>query len=524
MAATPLSVKEASPTPSVDEIVRTLVHVVPTPVFVVDGDLHYVYVNPAASELLGCGDEELVGTDLMDFLVRREHDEVSSYLRSSVTDQPGRRSMTVLGRNGQEHEVLLHHTRLELAGQRLLAGIIEDVTETRRVRREAVALAQSAASLAVNRSLDATLDALAQSVVETTSAVACGVYLLEGDGNNLRTAGTFGLPRGYAAAADAAQKRGAPRAAIRAIEAHATVIDEDVISRRLADPRFAPLHDLIRHQPWSVIVSLPLMHHDRAIGALNAYYPSEQRPPEIDMSFLRAMADQATSAVDYARLLSASREKVALEERQRLARDLHDSVSQAVYGIALGARSAQELLAKDPAQLREPLEYILRLSEAALAEMRALIFELRPEALEREGLIGALKHHTAVLRSRHGIAVEESIAGEPAMSWESKQALYRIAQEALHNAGRHARATRVRIVLNQDEAQIRLEVWDNGVGFDTESEHPGHFGLKTMRERATELGGSLEIESRPQAGTKIRAIIPSSGSRSSEPIDSPKSI
>jgi len=185
-----------------------------------------------------------------------------------------------------------------------------------------------------------------------------------------------------------------------------------------------------------------------------------------------------------------------------------------VYGIALGARSAKELLTKDPTQLEEPLDYVLRLSEAALAEMRALIFELRPEALEREGLTGALKHHTAVLRTRHGIEVEESLSGEPAMSWDTKQALYRIAQEALHNAGRHARATQVRIVLSQDDSQIRLEVADNGVGFDTESEHPGHFGLNTMRERATELGGSLEIESRPQAGTRVRAIIPATPSHS----------
>jgi PAS domain S-box-containing protein len=501
--------KQAAASPSVDEIVRALVQVVPTPVVVADDSGHYVYVNPAARAFLGRPGEELVGTEVIDSIVPREREEVGSYLCSTATGVPGRRSITMLGGDGQEREVLLHHTPMDLGGKLLLIGIVEDVTENRRVRREAVALAQSAASLAINRSLDATLDALAQSVVETTSAVACGVYLLEGNGNNLRTAGTFGLPRGYAAAADAAQKRGAPRAAIRAIEAHATVIDEDVISRRLADPRFAPLHDLIRGEPWSVIVSLPLMHHDTAIGALNAYYPSGQRPPEIDMSFLRAMADQATSAVDYARLLGASRDKVALEERQRLARDLHDSVSQAVYGIALGARSAMELLSKDPAQLHEPLEYILRLSEAALAEMRALIFELRPEALEREGLIGALKHHTAVLRSRYGIAVDESLADEPTMSWESKQALYRIAQEALHNAGRHARATQVRIVLGQDDdAGIRLEVSDNGVGFDTDSKHPGHFGLNTMRERATELGGSLEIESRPHAGTKVRAIIP----------------
>jgi len=508
-------VKQAPASPSVDEIVRALVEVVPTPVVVADGPGRYVYINPAACAFFGRPVEELVGTEVMDSIVPREREEVGSYLCSTATAEPGRRSITMLGRGGQEREVLLHHTPMELGGKLLLIGIVEDVTENRRVRREAVALAQSAASLAISRSPDATLDALAQSVVETTSAVACGVYLLEGDGNNLRTAGTFGLPRGYAAAADAAQKRGAPRAAIRAIEARATVIDEDVISRRLADPRFAPLHDLIRDASWSNIVSLPLMQHDTAIGALNAYYPSGQRPPEIDMSFLRAMADQATSAVDYGRLLAASREKVALEERQRLARDLHDSVSQAVYGIALGARSAMELLSKDPAQVREPLEYVLRLSAAALAAMRALIFELRPEALEREGLTGALKHHTAVLRARHGIAVDESFDGEPTMSWESKQALYRIAQEALHNAGRHARATQVRIVLSQDAARIRLEVWDNGVGFDTESEHPGHFGLNTMRERANELGGSLEIESRPQAGTVVRAIIPATPSHPS---------
>ena len=506
MDGTGASVKGSAPGPSVDEIVRTLVEVVPTPVFVVDAVRHFVFVNPAACELFGRQREEFVGTDLLDTIVPRERGEVSSYLRSSATEEPGRRSMTMLGRDG-EREVVLHHTRLELGGQVLLTGIVEDVTETRRVRRAAVALAQNAASLGITRSLDATLDAIAQSVVETTSAIACAVYLLEKDGD-LRTAGTFGLPRDYAEAINTAGKQGAPRSALRAIEARATVIDEDVIRRRLADPRFAPVHSLIRDEPWSVIVSMPLMHQDTPVGALNAFYASGQRPPEIDMSFLRAMADQATSALDYGRLLRASRDKVALEERQRLARDLHDSVSQAVYGIALGARSAMELLSKDPAQVREPLEYVLRLSEAALAEMRALIFELRPEALEREGLTGALRHHTEVLRARHGIEVEESLAEEPTMSWENKQGLYRIAQEALHNAGRHGRAKHVGIALSQDDSQIRLEVWDDGVGFDPEGAHPGHFGLNTMRERANELGGRLEIESRPRAGTRVRAIIP----------------
>lgn len=210
MAVTPRSIKQAPTGPSIDAIVRALVEVLPTPVVVADEGGHYVYVNPAARAFFGRPVEELVGTEVIDSIVPREREEVGSYLCSTATAEPGRRSITMLGRDGQEREVLLHHTPMELEGKLLLIGIVEDVTENRRVRREAVALAQSAASLAINRSLDATLDALAQSVVETTSAVACGVYLLEGDGNNLRTAGTFGLPHGYAAAADAAQKRGAP--------------------------------------------------------------------------------------------------------------------------------------------------------------------------------------------------------------------------------------------------------------------------------------------------------------------------
>src|SRR5207244_11336416 len=114
--------------------------------------------------------QDLVGTEVIDSIVPREREEVASYLCSTATAEPGRRSITMLGQAG-EREVLLHHTPMALGGKLLLIGIVEDVTENRRVRREAVALAQSAASLAVNRSLDATLDALAQSIVETTSAV-----------------------------------------------------------------------------------------------------------------------------------------------------------------------------------------------------------------------------------------------------------------------------------------------------------------------------------------------------------------
>ena len=490
-----------------DGILLRMVEVTPAALVVLDTFSRFVYVNPAACALLGCRADELSGRDFAEALVEGERDEMTAYLCSHDPLEPGRRSLTVLRPNGEKREVVFSHMNLESGGEVLMAGVFHDATETRRVQRQAIAISHSAASLAVTRSLTATLDALARSVVEATSAKACGVYLLDAHGG-LRTAGTFGLPEGYAAAADAASSLGAPRTGLRAIETKAMAIDESINSVRLADPRWAPIHDLIRNVEWDIVVSVPLIHQDEAVGALSAYYPADHRPPEIEMAFLQSMAYHAASAAQYARLVGASREKVALEERQRLARDLHDSVSQAVYGIALAARSAQELLAKDPALVQEPLEYLLRLSEAALAEMRALIFELRPEALAREGLTGALKHHTAALRARHGIKVDESFDEEPALSFDRKQGLYRIAQEAMHNAARHARAKRVAIELSQVDSNIRLVVSDDGVGFDSRESQRGHFGLNTMRERATELGGTLEIDSHLGAGTTVRAMIP----------------
>src|ERR1700687_3767519 len=490
-----------------DGILLRMVEVTPAALVVLDTFSRFVYVNPAACALLGCRADELSGRDFAEALVEGERDEMTAYLCSHDPLEPGRRSLSVLRPNGEKREVVFSHMNLESGGEVLMAGVFHDATETRRGQRQAIGISDAAASLAVTRSLTATLDALARSVVEATSAKACGVYLLDAHGG-LRTAGTSGLPEGYAAAADAASSLGAPRTGLRAIETKAMAIDESINSVRLADPRWAPIHDLIRNVEWDIVVSVPLIHQDEAVGALSAYYPADHRPPEIEMAFLQSMAYHAASAAQYARLVGASREKVALEERQRLARDLHDSVSQAVYGIALAARSAQELLAKDPALVQEPLEYLLRLSEAALAEMRALIFELRPEALAREGLTGALKHHTAALRARHGITVEESFGVEPVLNFDRKQGLYRIAQEAMHNAARHARAKRVAIKLSQVDSNIRLEVSDDGVGFDSRESQRGHFGLNTMRERATELGGTLEIDSHLGAGTTVRAMIP----------------
>ncbi len=200
----------------------------------------------------------------------------------------------------------------------------------------------------------------------------------------------------------------------------------------------------------------------------------------------------------------------ALEERQRLARELHDSVSQALYGISLGANTALALFETDRQQVREALAYILGLAHAGLTEMRALIFELRPESLEQEGLVAALTKQVAALRTRHDVQVSLTMCAEPAMPGPLKEALYRIAREALQNAVKHARANQLNIQLLCDPEATLLEVSDDGIGFDPQMPYPGHLGLQSMRERAASFGGTVEILSAPGQGTRVQARIPAS--------------
>jgi signal transduction histidine kinase len=199
-----------------------------------------------------------------------------------------------------------------------------------------------------------------------------------------------------------------------------------------------------------------------------------------------------------------------IEERQRLSRELHDSVSQALYAISLGAQTARELIEFEPATAIEPIEYVLSLAQAAISEMRALIFELQPEALATEGLLGALGKQAAALRSRHGVAVTLEVGAEPEASLASKETLFRIAQEALHNVVKHAAATEVRIALAVLDGELLLTVADNGRGFEVADDYPGHLGLKSMRERAERLGGTAAISSLPGAGCQVTVRLPMS--------------
>ncbi len=207
-------------------------------------------------------------------------------------------------------------------------------------------------------------------------------------------------------------------------------------------------------------------------------------------------------------LARGAEERAALKERQRLARELHDSVSQALYGISLGAHTALTQLDGDRSKILEAMNYVISLAQAGLAEMRALIFELRPESLELEGLVTALSKQTAALRARYSLDVELASCEEPEIPLATKEVLYRIAQEGLHNAVKHARCSKLQVILACSDMAIELDIMDNGVGFDALRSYPGHLGLRSMSERANKAGGSFTISSAAGEGTRIHVWLP----------------
>lgn len=198
----------------------------------------------------------------------------------------------------------------------------------------------------------------------------------------------------------------------------------------------------------------------------------------------------------------------ANEERANLARELHDSVTQALFSMGLTARALELLLDRDPEAARGKLAELRDLQKDALAEMRTLIFELRPQGLETDGLAQALRTHAAAVQGRTGLAVAVEIEVEERQPLHVEEALYRIAQEALHNVVKHANAENARISLRRRARELRLAVEDDGIGFDPTQVPRGHLGLVGMGQRAERIGAELEIGSRPGGGTRVRVTLP----------------
>jgi signal transduction histidine kinase len=280
------------------------------------------------------------------------------------------------------------------------------------------------------------------------------------------------------------------------------------------DPRFRGWWPRA-HPDMRSFLGVPIVAPEGVIGAF--YLTEKETAPTFDAhdrELIELLASHAAIAITNARLYERSRELSILSERNRLSLELHDVVSQKLFSLNLAAEAAATLLDRGPEEARPQLERVRDLARDALAELRSLIFGLRPAELERDGLDGVLRKEATMLQRVHGVKVRVDADGptphlEPACAGE----VLRIVEEALHNAVRHAEAETVTVRLGGAEHSLLIEVADDGIGFDPADPElrSHHLGLTSMEERARELGGRLTLAASPGSGTVVRLEVPVNG-------------
>ena len=276
-----------------------------------------------------------------------------------------------------------------------------------------------------------------------------------------------------------------------------------------ADPRFSWWPEA--HPRMRSFLGVPIVVRGEVIGAI--YLADKEGAAGFDDNDERVtslLAAHAGVALEHARLYETSRELSIAEERDRLARELHDDTVQTLFSLSLAAEVAAGLVRRDPDAAVAEIARIQELARAAVAELRAVVFDLRPAALATDGLVAAVRSRLDLLARSHGVATALDVTGDGPLDPAVEVTSFRIVQEALANAARHASATRIDVAIHLGPEAVALSVVDDGLGFDPASPaiRARRLGLTSMRERAEAAGGSLEIESGPGAGTTVRAELP----------------
>jgi signal transduction histidine kinase len=299
---------------------------------------------------------------------------------------------------------------------------------------------------------------------------------------------------------------------------HLKIGDEGVTGRVAATGEIVYLPD-VREDPGYVEMSgsgtrseltVPVKVKGKVIGVLDAQSDRINAFDDSDQVVLQSLADQAAVAIENAQLYKQAQKLAVVEERNRLARELHDSVTQALYGITLHAEAASRQMTANQVDLaNDQLLELRSTAQEALREMRLLIFELRPSVVELQGLIPALRARLEAVEERAGLNVEFNIEGQLDLSDKIQDGLYRIAQEALNNALKHAKANKIVLNLYDRHRMVLMEIMDDGTGFNPDNAvEGGGLGLDGIIERAALMGGELTLDSLPGKGTTIRIEVP----------------
>ena len=486
-------------------------------IFDFDGTI--VEANPAACRMYGYSYEELIGLSGKD-IVHPDYHRLFEDFRRQVRASGRFHTQSVdLRKDGSLINVEVHGVSFSYQGKPHLLAVVRDITERVRARqileqqveertRQLSTLLEVSRSLASTLKLEPLLGLILDQLKAVVDYDGAAVMTLEGE-DLVPLAYRGPIPQEKALQMRFPLERASVNCEV--IRRREPVIIPDVrgdapLARAFQQTAGEELETTFGYiRSW---MGTPLMVRERVIGMLTldhsepGYYSSRQA--ELAMAF----ANQAALAIENARLHERAQEAAALKERQRLARELHDSVAQGIYGVTLYAEAATRLLAAGKvAKAAEHLRELRDTAQEALRDMRLLLFELRPPELEQVGLAAALQARLEAVEGRAGLETELRVEGEGRLPPEIEEGLYRIAQEALNNALKHAQARKVTVYLRQDERGVTLEVADDGIGFDPEAVEGKGMGLRSIAERVRLMGGRLEIQSEPGKGTRVRVNI-----------------
>ncbi|MCP4607509.1 MAG: GAF domain-containing protein [Planctomycetes bacterium] len=344
--------------------------------------------------------------------------------------------------------------------------------------------------------LDELLIYVVKSIQETFSYYNVAIILLDQNSGTLAlkaSAGAYG--GGLDIDFDASETRGVVDAVIQDNE---PMLIDDV-----------PNHPAYNHLGIEALaetgseMAVPIMLGDKTVGVLDIEADSVDAFDELDLFTAQTLADQLAIAIDNARLYEQAQELATVEERQRLARDLHDAVTQTLFSASLIAEVLPKLWEKNPEEGKKRLEELRRSTKGALAEMRILLLELRPAALTEVSLGELLRQMVDAAVGKVGIPVNLTVEGQGSLPADVQIAFYRVAQEALNNIQKHASASEISVTLRYQPESVTLTIVDNGTGFDPGSVSAEHLGLSIMCERAKAIGTECKIESEIGQGTRI---------------------
>ncbi|MGA2489893.1 MAG: GAF domain-containing sensor histidine kinase, partial [Anaerolineales bacterium] len=367
--------------------------------------------------------------------------------------------------------------------------------ETRQRLAESQGVQRVTTSLLRKNTLQEVLEIICNEALNLTDATGSAVLLQDGEAGWLRVTSAVGE---ILSSLDRLPVDGS--LAGQAVRSGEPVLFNDVAGIDL---------DYLHNLGINTLLAAPLKVESKIIGVLDVINKVGGFTKD-DLRIISLFADQAAIVIDQTQLHHQVEQIAVLEERQRLSRELHDSVTQALYSVNLYAEAARMALAAGKRGVAlENLQNLREMTREALLEMRLLVFELHPSILEKEGLVAALQARLAAVENRSGLKTEIKTEGNKQLPISIEEELYRIVQEGLNNVVKHAQAKNVRISVKYSETSVCLELWDDGTGFDLLSaRESGGMGLRGIEERAQRIGGGLAIESSPGAGTKLTITVP----------------